>query len=102
MGYPLARPRPYFLEGPPDHGASAVHLVSVDRPQPAEIRALDLSSQGGGFREGNGTRLFHGGASVTHRAASYRSGEPMITPDFLRIMAAYNAEMNRRVYDAAE
>ncbi len=25
----------------------------------------------------------------------------MITPDFVRTMAVYNAEMNRRVYDAA-
>ena len=26
----------------------------------------------------------------------------MITPEYLRTMAAYNSEMNRRVYDAAE
>src|SRR5579871_263469 len=25
----------------------------------------------------------------------------MITPDFVRTMAAYNAEMNRRIYEAA-
>ena len=25
----------------------------------------------------------------------------MITPDYVRTMAAYNAEMNRRLYDAA-
>jgi len=25
----------------------------------------------------------------------------MITPDYVRMMAAYNAEMNRRLYDAA-
>jgi uncharacterized damage-inducible protein DinB len=33
--------------------------------------------------------------------ALHLASDPMITPDYVRTMAAYNAEMNRRLYDAA-
>jgi uncharacterized damage-inducible protein DinB len=41
-------------------------------------------------------------ASLTLAMTANAGGPLMITPPYVRTMAAYNAEMNRRLYDAAE
>ncbi len=54
----------------PDHGASAVKLVSALRSQPANFRAEYFLRKTGGLREGNATRLPRAGCSQLHRSAS--------------------------------
>ena len=53
-----------------DHGAGAVHVVSVDRPESAEVREEYLRCDGGGFCEGDAEDLLHAEDGVTCDAAS--------------------------------
>src|SRR5205807_3939419 len=43
--------------GSPDHGPGPKHLVSSDRPEPAEIRAEYLQGHRGGLPEGHSARV---------------------------------------------
>jgi hypothetical protein len=58
MGCAVAGSRSRVLEGTPDYGASAVDVVSVNRPESTEICAQHLQGEGGGFCFGDATGLF--------------------------------------------
>src|SRR5215471_7055749 len=57
MEHSPARSRSRVLEGSPNHDADSVHVVSSDRPQPAEVCAEYLQSDRRRFRSGDAACL---------------------------------------------
>src|SRR5690349_9306782 len=80
MEHSSARPRSCLPERSPDHGASPVNMVSIDRPQPAKIRPEHLSGAGIRLRSRDTARLLLAEnafiSRVAHRALISATREP--------------------------
>src|ERR1019366_3504408 len=67
-----AHREPRFLAGAPDHGPGPVELVSVVRPQSADVRPQHLLGQASGLSQGRAACLPRARQGKLHRGGSGR------------------------------